>query len=315
MKEYTLGFDFWEGSGEIDEKKFLEGGCRFFFVRINDMNGGHHKDQNFDAQWDQAVPFYRAPYFVYNPWVDGIGNYNYLRSIVPPDVRVFMLDTEVRKPGYPPEIYGQELATCISFLLMSNYSIIMYTGWGYLDILKPWPTNLPYCWARYPYILHPADGSTLMLTWEQLHEKIQWMTWYPGSSNLIPGPCNLWQCSGDSIILPGTNRKIDIILFNGNVQEFQSYYQFPAAQCPQGVAPPEPVDLPEGKILRFETLVAGQRIRTGPGIQYPVVSRVSKGQIFPALDLGGSDVWIKIGEGQWIAVRHGDVTYLKEVEE
>ena len=52
-------------------------------TRLNDINGGHHKDENFDKQWKQAQYFLRAPYFVYNPWVNGKGNYDWLMANLP----------------------------------------------------------------------------------------------------------------------------------------------------------------------------------------------------------------------------------------
>jgi hypothetical protein len=50
----TLFVDVWEGSLEIQEDE-LEGFVAGFMIRLNDIQGGHHKDQNFDNQWAQAA--------------------------------------------------------------------------------------------------------------------------------------------------------------------------------------------------------------------------------------------------------------------
>jgi GH25 family lysozyme M1 (1,4-beta-N-acetylmuramidase) len=53
-----LGIDTWEGQLELDESALKNAGVRFMFIRLNDMNGGHHKDTGFDKQWREAAGFY-----------------------------------------------------------------------------------------------------------------------------------------------------------------------------------------------------------------------------------------------------------------
>lgn len=54
---YQLGIDTWEGQLELDEAVLKANGVKFIFVRLNDINGGHHKDENFDKQWGEAAGF------------------------------------------------------------------------------------------------------------------------------------------------------------------------------------------------------------------------------------------------------------------
>src|SRR5574340_758921 len=128
MDKYTLGVDVWEGSLEINEAEFRKGGVEFMFIRINDMNGGHHKDTGFDKQWAEAADFIRAPYFVYNPWVSGSQNYSYLRSILPQDVTTVALDVEVKYTGYSPTTYAQEVEACIKLMRGAGIMPIIYTA-------------------------------------------------------------------------------------------------------------------------------------------------------------------------------------------
>ena len=75
--------DVWEGSLDIDETILREGGVVGLIIRMNDINGGHHIDMTFDSQWKQAELFLRAPYFVYNPWVNGAANFNWMHNRLP----------------------------------------------------------------------------------------------------------------------------------------------------------------------------------------------------------------------------------------
>lgn len=243
MEKYTLGVDVWEGSLEINEPEFRKGGVEFIAIRINDMNGGHHKDTGFDKQWNESADFIRFPYAVYNPWVSGSANYAYFRSILPQGVTTVALDVEVKYTGYSPTTYAREVEACIKLMRGAGIAPIIYTGGGFIYLLSYWLNYPEYWWARYPYSMYPEDATTL--TWTQLHDKIKALTWYPAASSVIPGPCALWQCSGDRFILPGTSRTTDINIFNGTVEEMIARYKFPDVQIPARLkaAPVEPAPL------------------------------------------------------------------------
>lgn len=88
--------DVWEGSLDIDEEIIHGGGVVGFIIRLNHISGGHHMDTNFTPQWAQSINFLRAPYFVYNPWVDGKTNFNWLMANLPQnDVTLVSADIEV----------------------------------------------------------------------------------------------------------------------------------------------------------------------------------------------------------------------------
>lgn len=231
MDTYTLGVDVWEGSLEINEAEFRKGGVEFMFIRLNDMSGGHHKDTGFDKQWAEAGDFIRAPYFVYNPWVSGDRNYSYFRSILPADVTTVALDVEVKYTGYSPTTYAREVEACIKLMRGAGITPIIYTAGWFKQYLSYWLNYVEYWWARYPTALYPS--VTTSLTWETLKEKLNAVAWYPAESGVIPGPCALWQCSGDRYILPGTSRTTDINVFNGTPQQMIERYKFPDCQVPE----------------------------------------------------------------------------------
>jgi hypothetical protein len=213
---YGLVLDVYEGSLECDEAEFKKGGVIGIIIRLNDMNGGHHKDTNFDTQWTEAKSFYPVPYFVYNPWVTGQENYQWLFDNMPTCPAVF-IDTEVRKPELSPEQYGIEYNIFIS-LCKKKWKTIIYTGAGFIDALTPWPSDVDYWWAAYPLSLYPVVRTNV--SWENLHALTNALSWPPTNSSTSPGTIKLWQCSGDRLIVPGTIRAMDISIFPGTAIDY-----------------------------------------------------------------------------------------------
>jgi len=260
ISKTTLGIDVWEGQLEIDEQTILDNGVEFIIIRVNDMNGGHHKDAGFDKQWAEAENFIRAPYFVYNPWVSGSQNYSYMRSILPPGVRVFMPDIEVKYTGYSPLIYAQQVEAFVKLSIDAGLKPVNYSGTWFMGYLSYWLSYVDYWWARYPTYLYPS--TTTRLTWDALKTRLTNVAWYP-NCGISGAPCRLWQCTADRYILPGTSRPIDVNVFNGTVQEMIEYYGFSDVQIPARLkAQPEPQPEPqpeqplEQKLAALEKRVA-----------------------------------------------------------
>lgn len=222
--------DVWEGALDIDEPLLLAEGVRGLIIRINSISGGHHMDENFVNQWAQAEKFLRAPYFVYNPWVNGMGNYQWLHGNLPASgVTRLFIDVEVRKDGYSPETYADELQIFINEIKKTYSLTTIYTGGWFLPIVAHWPTNVEYWWARYPYTLCP-QGDRQVWTWEKWRTVSNAYGYSPDPTHMCPGSIGLWQCSGDKLILPGcANRAIDLNLFNGNLSSLESWW---GAQMP-----------------------------------------------------------------------------------
>lgn len=218
LATHTIGLDVWEGQLDIDEPQLWNGGVRYLIPRLNDMNGGHHRDEYFDIQWYQAEYFVRFPYFVYNPWVSGKLNYEWFADNAPQNIKLFSCDVEVAKSGYPPADYGRELAAFIA-LASQYWRVMIYTGAWFLPLVTPWPTNVYYWYARYPYVVYPAERENW--SFEKLKSVLGGMSWTPGSS--APGEVKFWQCSGDRILLPGTLRAIDINLFKGSYADLCAF--------------------------------------------------------------------------------------------
>lgn len=221
-----LVVDVWEGQLEIDEAALKAGGVAGMGIRLNDMAGGHHMDANFTKQWAEAQNFVRFPYFVYNPWVSGAENYAWLDLHMPTEARAVAVDIEVRKDGLLPSKYAGEVAIFIG-LCQKKWKTVVYTAEWFLSYLSKWP-YIDYWWAQYPSSQAYFSGIT---TWEQLSLKLNNLD-KPFNSSKVPGPLVMWQCSGDYLQLPGTQRKIDVNIFYGTPDDLAAYFGSSPSQPP-----------------------------------------------------------------------------------
>lgn len=217
---YPVVLDVWEGQLEVDEAELIRGGVKGLIIRLNDMNGGHHMDTGFEAQWKQAgeAGFLRAPYFVYNPWDSGAENFEWLKAHCPA-THTICIDVEVRKEGYAATSYASQFAAFMGRAQQTWAHVVTYTGGWFVPYLSYWPTTCQYWWARYPSVMYPAARESW--SWDKLHTMLNGLVWPAFSA---PGRVTLWQCSGDRIILPGTVRAVDINIFNGTADELSAWF-------------------------------------------------------------------------------------------
>jgi GH25 family lysozyme M1 (1,4-beta-N-acetylmuramidase)/exopolysaccharide biosynthesis protein len=255
-----LGIDTWEGQLEIDEAVLKANNVAFIFVRLNDMNGGHHKDAGFDKQWKEAQNFYRAPYFVYNPWVSGSANFFWLQANMPADAKAVAFDIEVSIPsssgtlgGYSPVTYAAEVKKFIE-LCRPKWNFVIYTGEWFLSYLTSWETKADYWWAQYPSEFYPAND--LSLTWDELRAKLVKYN-APGNVTKIPGRLRFWQFSGDRLILPGNAREMDLNVFFGTMAELAAFFGIPSLPPPPLPEPTDIITTPHNGMTRISGMRYG----------------------------------------------------------
>jgi hypothetical protein len=245
MQNYCTVLDVWEGSLEVNEAEFAKGGIAGLIVRLNDTQGGLHMDANFLNQWGQSQAFNPAPYFVYNPWVSGQANYTWLLANMPTCPAVF-IDTELHEAGTTPAAFGVQYNAFMA-LCRAKWKTIIYTGAWFLEFLAPWPKDLDYWWAAYPYSMYPPAVTSV--TWDQLKTKTDALAWPPYNSATCPGPVKMWQCSGDRLIVPGSTRAMDISVFPGTVADYRAWLGY-------GTPIPSPLTL-EDRVARLEKAAVG----------------------------------------------------------
>lgn len=233
----SLVIDIWEGSLEIDEPVLRVAGVAGVIIRLNNMSGGHHKDKEFDRQWREAGEggFARAPYFVYNPWVDGQKNFDWLFANCPDEVKTVFIDVEVRYDGITPSAYAAAVNRFLE-LAQGHWRCVIYTGQGFIDILSAWPKWVEYWWAQYP----TSINWSALKTWDELKVALDKLD-IPYNKQFVPGVLRLWQCSGDKVILPGTKRTTDINVFYGNEAELRAWFGETIVTIPE-----QPLPIPPG---------------------------------------------------------------------
>lgn len=260
--DYQLLIDTWEGQAEIDEAVLKANDVAGIIVRLNNMNGGHHMDLNFQNQWDQAKAFVRAPYFVYNPWADGAANYVWLASHMPSDAKAVLLDVEVMKFDYAEATYATELQKFYN-MVRAKWTTAIYTSEGYLPMLSSWPAGAEFWWAEYPREFY--TGGIFNLTWTELRVMLQKYD-KPLNASKIPGPLRMWQFSGDCLVLPGNSRIMDANVFYGSRAQLEAWLGAPSV-----VSNPNPIPIPGGTMYIKGTTKAansagGLQIRETPNI-------------------------------------------------
>jgi hypothetical protein len=97
---------------------------------------------------------------------------------------------------------------------------MLYTGEGYLDLLDTWPTDLPYWWAQYTNSLYPNKAEHR--TWDQVRARVDALPG-PANADKAPGDWKMWQLTGDRLILPGSNKPIDVDVFPGTLDELKTW--------------------------------------------------------------------------------------------
>jgi GH25 family lysozyme M1 (1,4-beta-N-acetylmuramidase) len=220
MNNYLLLVDTYE-SETIDEAALKANNVSGMIIRLNHIAGGHHPDETFTTQWTETgnAGLLRVPYFVYNPWVNGQANYDWLVKHMPYEAGAVMMDIEVVYSGYSPATYAAEVAKFCQ-LVGARWNYMIYTGEGFLDLLSSWPTDADYWWAQYPNSLYPSTAQKW--TWDQVRTKVNALDG-PNNAAKIPGRLKMWQASGDRLILPGSAKPIDVNVFPGTYEQLKAW--------------------------------------------------------------------------------------------
>jgi hypothetical protein len=298
--------DEWQGNPNLNHPLLISSGVLGMIVRLNDMQGGHHLDKLFIQNWQLAQGYKaKAIYFVYNPWVDGVANYTWLKANLPAGYkgRIFF-DVEVAYPNYSPAEYAQELLTCI-LLTEKNNPITIYTGLGSWALVNPWPKR-DFWWA---YYFGNLIGS--YQNWNSFVEKVLPLSLPTSVISRVNGTIKMVQITGGGAVLPGMNGEgVDISVFLGNEQELIDYF----GNSSGSVVTPEPEPTPiavSGSPLNFKVL-NNLNVRNGAGTNYPIIGEISSGCIVNAIDVGGTNCWIETDQG-WVCHSLNNSKYLSKI--
>jgi hypothetical protein len=262
MYEYQIVIDQWEGNLNLDIDVLKSNGVVGTIVRINDMSGGSHMDTMFAQSWELSKQFpVSAIYFVYNPWVSGTENFNWLYTHLPANYkqRVFA-DIEVSKADYSTVAYANEVQIFFD-LCKGKFPASVYTGEWFLHMLSYWPKDLDYWWAAYPDIFWP--NPTQAITWDEFKQRLTTVS-FAYNKAASPGNVILWQCSGDRIKLPGGNgHPVDVNIFPGNLDALKIWFNSDNNVPNEPPVPPIELPILDSGIV---TTTSGLNVRSSPQI-------------------------------------------------
>lgn len=161
--------------------------------------------------------------------------------------------------------------------------------------------NYPIWTAEY---YQPAKSVTLP-SWDELKN------YYPADhrSPVLWGGVSkwtIWQWSGDVFMLPGMKEPVDLNFYNGTKEEFYQAIGFtPKEETPEPEQPePEPETM--GLLMVNNSTM---NIRSGPGVNYPIVGMLPQGLTVEPLDVAGTNAWIKTSAG-WVCAQLGNTKYM-----
>lgn len=126
-----------------------------------------------------------------------------------------------------------------------------------------------------------------------------------------------WQATGAEVI-EFLNACKEFNLNGANFWEWANSKTY-ATDCWAAVAgfewgEDEPLPIPEPEPaggLKLRVLTDQLRVRSGPGLTYPVVDSLAAGQELSVFGVDGTDVWVEHGPGRWSALRRGSTRYME----
>lgn len=196
----VFGIDISHHQGDIDWEEFSKENqhdAPISFVYMKATEGSDHKDTRFDENWAQAKKggFLRGAYHYFSTTSTGLAQAN-----------MFINNVAVEKGDLPPMVDVEEIpedkAKFIEELkifiakIEEHYGVmpIIYSGKNYKEkylydkFFDRFPT-----WIAHYYV-------------EKLEVETEWL---------------IWQCT-DKGEIPGIGRKVDINVFNGELQQLES---------------------------------------------------------------------------------------------
>lgn len=134
---------------------------------------------------------------------------------------------------------------------------------------------------------------------------------YNVSEPPLPEPFDQWLFwqyglgKGTGIYYGAESLDLDEDTFNGDDTLFKQFF---GEELPQKFQPQPPAE--EGT---YEVIANILNIRSGPGINYPIIGKLSKGNLVKPLDFQGKDIWIKTDKG-YVCMSYNGNRYLRKLE-
>ncbi len=297
------GIDVSKWQPEIDWVAAARAGIYFVFIKGSE---GTYADAKFIQHWEGSKGLMlRGAYVFFRPdLADQVSIATQMRTL-------YRVVSDTGDLGELPPVLDVEKAPCTwsqvaeaMDLLESLFgrTPILYTSPGFARYLGPLPAHLraknwPLWIAQYTQAAEPTLPNG-------------WTTW------------TFWQYTSQGRI-PGYTSNIDRDRFNGTLEDLFRFAGMPLDRAAWwrvnrlerltlGVAPGTDTGgqggTPQGTPYRVTAV--SLRVRRGPGIQYPVVGGLRRGQIVYVVEVSDYGQpyapWGRIGENQWISLRFAE---------
>jgi len=292
----ALGIDVSRWQGVMNWDTAFKAGAKFTFIRagsIDNVTGVCYEDYQFQRNSEIAPQYMPVGYYWYmRPQYSPDKQAEFYFELVKDKDCDFGLvdDAEVDGGLSPVYVDKQHKLFCKRLQELSGRKPILYTSLGFWKYSVPnssgiptWAAELDLWMAQYTSALSP----TLPATWSA------WKFWQWSADGNLRG--KEFGATG--------SQSIDINYFNGTEAELLAY-------ADSGPLPPiEPPPTPEGFTLT--ALYDGQNVRTGPGLDYPIVGQLNTGDVIEVEEIAGYSAWVKFDGDKWAAVQYGAKTYLE----
>lgn len=287
MNNYTLGIDASRWQDKIDWALLKAKGVDYAILKYT--QGNYFTDPKLQSHYVGA----RSAGMIVGAyhWVDPSSKQKASRQVTwfkkafdqfPADF--ICLDIE-QYWEYWTEYYAHTVSTIIpgerisglshemAYTLRKDYSptqVVVYTNpWfpmSYSRAMFGWMGQCGLWYANYPLPRIPV----IKTTWEDLKK------YYPKEDITFPKgypvelkDWRLWQWSGDKFILPGVDTRVDLNFYDGSVGQMILW-------CGGTFTPTPPVVGGETYVVNS---LSGLRVRTGPGLTYPIIKVLANGTV------------------------------------
>jgi GH25 family lysozyme M1 (1,4-beta-N-acetylmuramidase) len=223
-----IAVDISHWSEDVDFAILKLGGVDLCIPKLT--QGNYKKDSKFD-DFLQDMRTDGMPFGVFHyddPDISVYRQADWIKMHMPADARFLALDLEKTGPKkgikYNPVTLMAHIISLYNECAKLGKPLILYTRMTYIKDycpgLWPWLKTKRLWIAAYPELRTWAERlrKGIKLSWAELKTRMLRLPTGPTAPYGIN--CMLWQFSGDTFVLPGCKKTMDLNLFRGTLDEF-----------------------------------------------------------------------------------------------
>lgn len=292
-----IGLDVSHWQGRMNWAKAVTNGAKFGFYKMSDF-GSTSKKPFSDGQFLNNWHGTRDQNLVN-------GAYHWLQPSIDPKVQAdFYLSLFIKNPTNFAILDFEDPK-------VTNWNDMLWRGQVWLEIVKDALPDIPILLYTSKGYISSFDQSKIGFLGKFYLWLAQYTAWPIAYFPSIWKNWTFWQytAKGDAIAFGASEAKsIDVNRFDGTLDDLR--YLAGESTIPVPPPPVEPPTPPTVGSIQFEVLSDTLNLRSGPGTNFSIVGRLSKGAVVEVQDFGGSSCWIKSSAG-WCAVDYQSTRYMR----